>query len=148
MQFKRFAVVTLMGAALMASGCNRATLAEKHSPVKVDSTDVKGIMRVTLEKRAAERIGLQTVAVRDEEVVLAGGTKTLKVVPYGALMYDTKGETWTFTNPTPLVFVRQHIVVESIVGDRAFLAEGPAVGTLVVTVGATELMGAEHKYGQ
>ena len=148
MQFKRFAVVTLMGAALMASGCHNTTVAEKHNPAKVDTTEVKGIMRVTLEKRAAERIGLQTVAVRDEEVVSAGSSRMVKVVPYGALMYDTKGETWTFTNPKPLVFVRQHIVVESIVGDRAFLAEGPPTGTLVVTVGATELMGAEHKYGQ
>ena len=27
------------------------------------------------------------------------------------------------------------------------LAEGPPPGTIVVTVGAAELMGAEHKYG-
>jgi hypothetical protein len=27
------------------------------------------------------------------------------------------------------------------------LSEGPAAGTAVVTIGATELMGAEHKYG-
>jgi hypothetical protein len=62
-------------------------------------------------------------------------------------MYDTNGDTWTFTNPKPLVFVRQKVVVEDIDGDRVILSEGPAAGTMVVTVGAAELMGAEHKYG-
>jgi hypothetical protein len=70
-----------------------------------------------------------------------------KVMPYGALMYDKKGHTWTFTNPSPLVFVRAAVEVEDIEGDQVILAEGPPVGTVVVTVGATELMGAEHKYG-
>ena len=59
----------------------------------------------------------------------------------------TKGETWTFTNPEPLVFVRAKVVVKGIEGDRVLLSDGPAAGTAVVTVGATELMGAEHKYG-
>jgi hypothetical protein len=46
-----------------------------------------------------------------------------------------------------LVFVRQHVEVHSIDGNRVVLAEGPPAGTAVVTVGATELMGVEHKYG-
>jgi hypothetical protein len=68
-------------------------------------------------------------------------------VPYGAIMYDKKGATWTFTNPEPLVYVRHAVSVESIDGQRVVLAEGPPTGTAVVTVGAAELMGAEHKYG-
>jgi hypothetical protein len=62
-------------------------------------------------------------------------------------MYDPKGGTWTFTNPQPLVFVRHKIVVDRVEGDRVILSEGPPAGTVVVTVGAAELMGAEHKYG-
>ena len=100
-------------------------------------------MKVTLDARAAERIGLQTAAVREEMV----GSARRLVVPYGAIMYDPKGVTWTFTNPHPLVYVRHKIVVENIEGDRVILLEGPPAGTVVVTVGAAELMGAEHKYG-
>jgi hypothetical protein len=143
MRITPYAIVTLIGAALLASGCQRSTVAQKHSPAKVDSTEVKGIMRVTLEARAAERIGLQTAAVQEETV----GGVTRKVVPYGAVMYDTKGETWTFTSQGSLAFVRHPVLVEDIVGDKAILAEGPPAGTLVVVVGAAELMAAEHKYG-
>jgi hypothetical protein len=140
-------MVALIGAVLLVSGCKQPPLAKKYHPAKVDSTDVKGIMRVTLDARAAERIGLETTPLREEQVTIAGASVTRSVIPYGAVMYDTKGETWTFTNPQPLVFVRQSIVVENVKGDRAILSEGPPVGTIVVTVGATELMGAEHKYG-
>jgi hypothetical protein len=147
MQGTRYAVVALIGTVLLVSGCKRDNVAARHEPVKIEETDEKGIMRVTLEARAAERIGVQTTRVSEEQVTSGGKTVTRTVVPYGALMYDTKGEAWTFTSPSPLVFVRQHIVVENIEGDRVILAEGPPPGTVVVTVGATELMGAEHKYG-
>jgi hypothetical protein len=70
-----------------------------------------------------------------------------KVIPYSAVIYDSSGKTWTYTNPEPLVFVRHRIDVDSIEGDRAVLKEGPAIGTIVVTAGAAELMGVEQKFG-
>jgi hypothetical protein len=85
--------------------------------------------------------------VLEETMVLSGSSVSRKVVPYGAVMYDTHGDTWTFTSPRSLEFVRQPVVVENIVGDRAILSEGPPAGTSVVTVGAAQLMAAEHKYG-
>ena len=56
-----------MGAVLLLSGCKRSKLAEKYHPAKLDSTEVKGIMRVTLDAQAAERIGLETATVREEQ---------------------------------------------------------------------------------
>ena len=44
----------------------------------------------------------------------------------------------------PLVFERADITVDRIDGERAILAKGPAPGTAVVTVGATELWGVEY----
>ena len=145
MRITQYTIATLIGAILLASGCQRASVAQKHSPAKVDSTEVKGIMRVTLEARAAERIGLQTAPIQEESV----NGRMRRVVPYGAVMYDTKGDTWTFTSSDAksLAFVRQPVVLEDIIGDKAILAEGPPVGTLVVVVGAAEVMAAEHKYG-
>jgi len=143
MQVKRWAMVAAIGAVLVLSGCKQDKIEEKHHPAKLEESGQEGIMRVTLEARAAERIGIQTAPVLEEMV---GSSKRL-VVPYGAIMYDSKGETWTFTNPQPLVYVRHKIVVDRVEGDRVILSEGPAAGTVVVTVGATELMGAEHKYG-
>ena len=143
----RIAMVALVGIALPLSGCKKDNVAEKYHPAKVEDTDQKGIKKVTLDARAAERTGIVTTTVREEMVNLAGGAAMRKVVPYGAIMYDKKGNTWTFTNPSPLVFVRAPVVVDDVEGDQVILAEGPPVGTVVVSVGATELMGAENKYG-
>jgi len=139
MRITRCAIAAMLGTVLLVSGCKVDKVEDKHHPAKLEETDQKGIMRIVLEARAVERIGLQTTLVVEEN--------GRRVVPYGAIMYDTKGETWTFTNPQPLTYVRHKVVVEDIEGDRVTLAEGPPAGTTVVTVGATELMGAEHKYG-
>jgi len=147
MKFTRSAVVAMLGAVLLVSGCKTTKIEEKHHPAKLEESGEKGIMKVILEPKAAERIGLQTTQIVEQSVMVGGRAQNRKVVPYGAIMYDTKGDTWTFTNPEPLVFVRHKVVVEHIEGDQVVLSDGPASGTAVVTVGATELMGAEHKYG-
>ena len=147
MRITRGAVVAMLGAVLLVSGCKQDKIEEKYHPAKLEESGEKGIMRVILEPKAAERIGLQTAQIVEQNMTIGGKTGTRKVVPYGAIMYDTKGDTWTFTNPEPLVFVRHKVVVEHIEGDQVVLSDGPASGTAIVTVGATELMGAEHKYG-
>jgi len=143
MQVKRWVMVTTIGVALAVSGCKSDKVTEVHHPAKLVESGTEGIMQVVLEAQALERIGLQTTQVRQENV---GGSSRL-VVPYGAILYDTKGDAWTFTNPEPRTYVRARISVETVDGDRAILTEGPPAGTTVVTVGATQLMGAEHKYG-
>jgi hypothetical protein len=74
--------------------------------------------------------------------------KPQKVIPYSAVLYDPHGNSWTYTNPEPLVFIRHRIEVESIEGDHAVLQHGPATGATVVTVGAAELFGVEQRFGQ
>ncbi len=82
--------------------------------------------------------------VRVKLTLLASGTTLRKIVPYAAVIYDVHGGTWVYTKePSALSFVRQSITVDYIEGDLAFLMEGPAVGTEVVTVGGAELYGAE-----
>jgi multidrug efflux pump subunit AcrA (membrane-fusion protein) len=74
--------------------------------------------------------------------------KLHKTIPYSAIIYDRNGQSWVFTNPEPNVYVRSRIDVDSIEGRRAFLKEGPPLGTKVVTAGSAELMGVEQKFGQ
>lgn len=143
MQVKRWAIVATIGAVLVLSGCKQDKIEETYHPSTLEESGEDGILRVRLDARAAERIGLQTVAVREDR---AGAHQGL-VVPYGAILYDTQGDTWTFTNPEPLLYVRHKVKVEHVDGDQVVLSEGPPAGTAVVIVGATELMGAEHKYG-
>jgi hypothetical protein len=77
------------------------------------------------------------------ELTLAAQEALHKVVPYDAVLYGVHGETWVYSNPEPLVYVRLPIVIDFIEGDLAYLSEGPEVGTAVVTVGAAELFGTE-----
>ena len=93
----------------------------------------------------------QTAFVEEQrvfvEVSMASSGAMQKIVPYAAVLYDLNGETWVFTNPEPLVYVRAPITVDYIEGDLAVLSEGPPAGTEIVTAGASELYGAETGIG-
>jgi multidrug efflux pump subunit AcrA (membrane-fusion protein) len=138
-------VVLLIIAGLQLAACNTETLEaapEKASVVEpIEGTELN---RVILSERAAQRLDIQTDSVREEQV---DGTPRL-VIPYGALIYDLNGDTWIYISPEPLTFVREPITVDHIDGDMVVLADGPATGTEVVTVGVPELYGADTGIGK
>lgn len=145
---KRGLAALIVVAALPLSGCAEAAkaTATKPKPFKVEKPEGTTLTRVRLEQRVFDRIGIKTSAVR--EVERFGGDTARKVVDYAAVVYDPKGETAVYANPEPLVFVRQPVKVDYIDGDAAVLAEGPAAGTAVVTVGTAELLGMEFGVGK
>jgi hypothetical protein len=104
----------------------------------VEGTDVS---QVTLTAEAAQRIDVQTSEVESAK----RGDLT---IPYPAVLYDPAGDTWTYTSPEDLVFVREPITVRRIDGNRALLSDGPPAGTAVVTVGAAEILGTEYEVGE
>jgi hypothetical protein len=77
------------------------------------------------------------------EMALDGDGKQRNTVPYAAVIYDSKGVAWVYTNPEPLSFVRHRATIDFIEGDVAVLTDGPPLGTKVVMEGASELYGAE-----
>ncbi len=136
----RWIIVLLVIAVLQLSACApKSAKVEKIQPFQLEPVEGTDFQRVTLTAKAAERLDIQTAAVKNAQV--NGSQK--KVIPYAAVLYGLLGETWTYTNPEPLVFVRQTIVIDYIEGDRVVLSEGPDVGTAVVVIGAAELYGAE-----
>jgi hypothetical protein len=139
--------LVLIIAGLGLSACTRASAdpvtTSEEAPSHVEAIEGSDLHRVTLSEKAAERVGIETTAVREEQV---NGTAR-RVIPHGAVLYDANGVAWAYTNPEPLVFVRHQLAVERIDGDTVILADGPATDTLVVTVGAVELAGAENGVG-
>ena len=136
----RWIILFLIIAALQLSACaQKQASAEKISPVQLATMEGSDLKRLGLTEKAAERIDLQTAKVQEESV---NGINRI-VVPYAAVIYDLHGETWLYTNPEPLTYVREAIIIDSIDGDKAILVEGPSNGTEVVTVGVAELFGAE-----
>jgi hypothetical protein len=51
---------------------------------------------------------------------------------------------WVFTLVDPMTYIRQKVTVARISGNDAVLQSGPPPGTVVVTIGAVELLGAEY----
>jgi hypothetical protein len=82
------------------------------------------------------------------ELALSDGGIARKVVPYASLLYSINGDTWIYTNPEPLVFVRHPVQVDYIDNDWVVLSDGPPAGTSVVAVGVVELYGTEFKIGK
>ena len=76
-------------------------------------------MRVILTKRATERLDIRTAEV-------TGDASGITVVPYAAVLYDKKGDTWVYTNPEPLTFVRGTRSSSTDRGRPAYPADGPA----------------------
>lgn len=85
----------------------------------------------------------QHVQVR---LALSGSGAVRRVIPYSAVIYDVNGNTWAYTATDGVTFVRTPIDVDYIEGGQAFLNEGPASGSLVVTSGAEELYGSETEF--
>jgi hypothetical protein len=139
------AALAVLAAGSSLSACTEVKSADKehYSPAAI--TPVKGgaddLVSVTLTQEGADRIAIATGRV-------SRGAGARKVIPYAALLYEKDGSAFVYTNPKGLTYVRAHIEVDRVAGDRVLLREGPAAGTKVVTTGAPQVHGAELEYGE
>ena len=116
----------------------------ESSPAIIEPIEGTDLNRVILTEDGVHRIGIVTVAVRATQV--SGAAR--EIIPYDAVLYDAQGTAWTYTNPAPLTYVRHQIEVDSIANDMAVIADDLPPDTTVVTVGASELFGAEFEFGE
>jgi multidrug efflux pump subunit AcrA (membrane-fusion protein) len=130
----------LVLAFLLLAACGPAEIpvTGKVQPAVVEPIEGSEFSSLTLTEKAAERLDIETAPVEMREM-----SSEHLAVPYSAVLYGLDGETWVYTNPEPLVYIRQPIVIDFIDGDWAALLEGPEVGTQVVTVGVPLLYGTE-----
>ena len=133
------AAVVLTSLLSSCGGTVEDTYTIEHQPAFAEPIAGTHRVRVTVEQEAVERLRIRT------EPVAKG--KQGPIVPSAAIFVDTEGDWWVYTNPEPNVYVRREIAVEREDAGRAFLSEGPAVGTKVVTQGAPELYGVEDESG-
>jgi hypothetical protein len=111
--------------------------AEHYQASKITPAEEEGGHPVvTLTKRGAEKIGLETEPIEKSRI------------PYSALLYDAaEGQPYVFVNTEELSFHREDVTVENVDGDMVDLADGPPNGTEVVTVGVPQVHGAELEFG-
>jgi len=142
---RRLSLMGMIVSVLPLAACSQHDSQAAHGdqPAQVDKIDGSELSRVTLTEKAAERIGLETASVREQD--LDGSMR--KLVPYSSLIYDPQGRTWIYTSPQARTFVRQQVEVDTIDGDWVLLVDGPPVGTEIASVGVTEIYGAETGVG-
>jgi hypothetical protein len=124
--------------ALAGAACQQPAAEAAAPAIRIEERD-SGLDLLTLDAKAAERLGVTTAAVEDR-----GGRL---VVPYAAVIYDADGAAWVYVQGKGLAFERAPITVDEIDGEDALLAAGPPAGRHVVIVGAAELYGAETGVG-
>lgn len=130
-QIYRWILLVIVLTSLISACAPKASTSTKVDPVKLEPIDGTDFKRVILTEKAAQRLDIKTAEV--------SGT----TIPYAAVIYDTEGNTWIYTSPEPLTFVRAPIAIDHIDGDQAILSEGLDSATSVVTLGVSELYGAE-----
>jgi hypothetical protein len=139
---RRLAMAVLVASAALALPACAASTATTttEAPAKVEAIAGSKVKSVTLTQRAAERLAIRTAPLVEEV--------GRKVVPYAAVIYDADGNTWVYTMPRPLTYVRESVAVLDISADRALLSAGPPAGTQVVVEGAAMLYGTELGVGK
>jgi hypothetical protein len=142
-----FIVAALAAASLQLAGCQEGSTYTKVEPAHVEHKDGEEISKLTLTEKAMERLNVQTAPVRERQNAGGENAGPGSVVPYSAIVYVAQGGAFVYTSPEPGVFIRQAVEVDHIDGDVAVLKAGPALGTQIVTVGATELFGTEFGVG-
>jgi hypothetical protein len=135
---RRWTAGLMIACGLLLPAC--ASVGEEEEPVEhaavVEPIEGSDVARLTLTADAVERLDILASPVRE-----GAGSETS--IPYAAVFYTAAGDTWTYTNPEPLTYVRVPIVIDRIERDQVFLSDGPVSGTAVVTQGAAELYGTE-----
>lgn len=130
-----------VAALLLLPACRELTPQSHEIKEPVTLKEIPGteIEQITLTKSAAERLGIQTQSVAE----IGNGS----VIPSAAVFVDPDGKYWVYTNPKPLVFVRQQVSFDHEEGDRTFLSAPLPRDTRVVVLGVPELYGAEFEVG-
>ena len=142
-------VAVLIIAGLHITACTKgaeSSTSTAMGPAHVVAVKGTDLSHVTLTAKAMERIDLKTDQVREQPVSRSASPR--KVVPYSSLIYDAHGQTWVYTSLEPRTFIRHKVDVDYIEGDLVVLNDGPPTGTVVTSVGAAELYGAEFNVGQ
>ena len=138
-------VAAALAATLLAvapAACKQAEAVEQehYQASKITPAEHGDHPTVTITKLASERVGLETEPIKKAK----GGTS----IPYAAVLYDAAdGQPYVFVSPKELTFHREDVDIAEVDGDTVVLADGPPVGTQVVTVGVPQIHGAELEFG-
>lgn len=147
MRCRELALTAAVAAGLGLSGCSGS--GEKLGEATDNAAElvpVKGsdLSNVVLTRDALDRLAIATAPVTDGIGRGSSAPAVRTAVPSAAVLYDAQGRTWAYALVGTRTYRRVPLTVAQFRGDTAYLSHGPKPGTLVVTVGAPELLGVEE----
>ena len=89
--------------------------------------------------RPGERVGA-TLPLKDPAESL--------VVPWSAVVLDIHGGAWVYERTGDRIYSRKRVVVRHVTDNIAVLDSGPAIGSIIVSVGAAELFGTDAGFSK
>lgn len=131
--------IVAAAAMAMLAGCGPSSTGGGQQAPPARMERVGPNLSVVLTPIGAQRLGLQT------GLATAAGKRT--IVPAQALLYEPNGQTAVYVKTGALSFTIQFITVVVINGNQVVVSHGLAPGTVVVTVGAEELLGVQNGVG-
>lgn len=140
-RFRAVPLGVLLATLVSSAGCSRPSDRPPSAPPAV----IDPVAGSALPTVKLSQAGFDAVRVQTGQVQTASGGM---VIPTTAVIYSPDGAAWTYVVVGPRSYLRHAIVVDRITGTDAYLSSGPAVGTPVVTIGATELLGTEYGVGE
>ena len=146
MRCRELALAAVAAATLGLTGCSGSgeNLGEA-TDTAAEVVPVKGSDqgKVVLTQDAFDRLAIATSPVTDGVGRGTSAPAVRSAIPSAAVLYDAEGATWAYASVGTRTYQRVPLAVERFRGGTAYLSDGPKPGTLVVTVGAPELMGVE-----
>jgi hypothetical protein len=137
------AAVLLIGCLGLVGCAQGSSETSDVDPVQVQAIAGSNIHRLVLTEEAESNLGIESVPVHGATLP----SDSLTSVPMTAIIYDPSGVPWVYTSPAARTYVRTRVVIERTTSETAYLSSGPPVGTPVVTVGVSELLGSEYGVG-
>jgi multidrug efflux pump subunit AcrA (membrane-fusion protein) len=137
-----------MLAAAAAAGlaaCSTQASARTVPPARVEHVGHSATPSVVLTPLGARRLGLQTATAVSS--VSSGGSGSMVVIPYSALLYQPDGTSTVYVVTGVRTYTRRTVVVSTINGNQVVLSGGIPAGTKVVTIGSVELQGVQDGVG-
>lgn len=108
----------------------------RQMPAQIDPLKRTGIAKFTLNPSPSVKSGVFLTGKA------SSGTRTLTAIPSSAILYDSQGAAVFVVKPDNTV-VKQRITLGARQGDLAEIITGPAIGSWIVTSGASFLAEGE-----
>lgn len=126
----------------------KSDLQLKANPIAAPPTAVPLASAVDLYYRLANPDGKFKPGERVTAKLVVRGEEESLTVPWSAVVQDVQGGNWVYEQVAPQTFVRRRVQVRHVIDGSAVLAQGPAVGKMIVTAGVVELFGTEFGFAK